>query len=119
MTIAMLRPLQTEDGCAAEDETLTTAAAWLSQISLRIGDRARHDGTDLESDAYAMVQGLSAAMMALVETLEESGFTTKSAFRRNLFAVWHEMDEGAAAGEAGGVIETLLEGLDEPAADNA
>ncbi len=84
-------------------------STWLAE------DVATRGGGGLEGDVTAMVHGLSASIVALVATLEGEGAVTPGAYRRHLLSLWHGLPEEVALGEAGGVIEGLLDGLDKAA----
>ena len=63
--------------------------------------------------------GHCAAVAALVIALDKSGVLDKSAYREALRRLWLDMADEEATGEAGAVIERVLDLLDAPADENS
>lgn len=71
------------------------------------------DVTGLGEYLHEVTQGQCAVVAALVMALHESGVLPKDRYRDALHRLWRGMPEEEAAGEAGAVIERVLDILDE------
>jgi len=66
----------------------------------------------MEEDANDVKAGHCAAMAALVIALNEAGVLPNHGYRDVLHSLWLEMPEQQAVGEAGAVVERVLELVD-------
>ena len=63
----------------------------------------------IEEYPYEMMQGHCATVAALVIALDECGVVPKNRYTDVLHRLWQEMPEEEAVGEAGTVIERVLD----------
>lgn len=67
-----------------------------------------------ENECHEMATGHCAVLAALVIALDESGVMPKEVYSDALHRLWQDMPEDEAIGEAGAVIERVLDMLESP-----
>jgi hypothetical protein len=66
----------------------------------------------IEAHAHEMMRGHCVTVAALVIALDECGVVPRSRYNEALHRLWREMPEEEAVGEAGAVIEQVLDLLE-------
>lgn len=68
-----------------------------------------HDASDIDNHRDEAVAGQCAVVAALIVALHETGVLPKDKYRDVLHRLWIGMPEEQAVGEAGAVIERMLD----------